>query len=594
MKHILCRLFIGLALLVGANRLSAQGTAFTYQGKLGLDGATFSGAYDLQFTLFATNITGSPIAGPVTNSDVAVSNGLFTTIVDFGENAFTGVSNWLQVAVRTNGSGAFSTLAPRQLLAPVPYAITAGNLASVLRDNILNGGGETIGGGDNNKASNFNSTISGGANNIASGNASVVSGGSENDSVADHATISGGQNNSIQSGSDHATIGGGNGNEIFSSAFESFIGGGQGNSVIIGANWATIGGGLDNFVSLGAAYSFIGGGQNNTASGQYATVAGGYGNTASGPHATVGGGEGNTANAESATVSGGYYNTAGNMATVPGGNGNTASGQYSFAAGNYAKAVNTGAFVWADSQNASFTSTANDQFLIRAQGGVGINVPNPQQELSVGGGVNIDQINANTGNLYPGLTFGSGSGEGIGSQRTAGANQYDLAFYTDFYPRMTILQNGNVGIGTASPTALLQVGNATCNGSTWANGSDRNSKEEFSAIDTGAVLEKVSALPITQWKYKVEKSGATHVGPMAQDFHAAFGLNGSDDTHISTVDEDGVALAAIQGLNRKLEETQQAVAAKDGQIQILKQQNDFLAQRLRQLEAMVTQIAAQK
>jgi cell division protein FtsB len=58
---------------------------------------------------------------------------------------------------------------------------------------------------------------------------------------------------------------------------------------------------------------------------------------------------------------------------------------------------------------------------------------------------------------------------------------------------------------------------------------------------------------VQSWDYKAQP-GEKHIGPMAQDFHAAFGLNGADDTHISTVDEGGVALAAIQGLNQKLEE----------------------------------------
>jgi hypothetical protein len=137
------------------------------------------------------------------------------------------------------------------------------------------------------------------------------------------------------------------------------------------------------------------------------------------------------------------------------------------------------------------------------------------------------------------------------------------------------LNGGKVGIGTGEPTNLLQVGASTspayCNGTTWVNGSDRNSKEGFTAIDPGAVLEKVSALPITEWKYKVDADGFRHIGPVAQDFHAAFGLNGGDDTHISTVDEGGVALAAIQGLNEKLNE-------KDAEIKQLKQRLDKLEQ----------------
>jgi hypothetical protein len=93
-------------------------------------------------------------------------------------------------------------------------------------------------------------------------------------------------------------------------------------------------------------------------------------------------------------------------------------------------------------------------------------------------------------------------------------------------------------------------------------------------------LEKVSALPITEWKYKVEADGTEHLGPMAQDFHAAFGLNGSDDKHIATVDEEGVALAAIQGLNQKLEETRADNAA-------LRADNADLRARLEKLERLL-------
>jgi hypothetical protein len=82
--------------------------------------------------------------------------------------------------------------------------------------------------------------------------------------------------------------------------------------------------------------------------------------------------------------------------------------------------------------------------------------------------------------------------------------------------------------------------------------SDRNAKENFKPLDSRAVLDKVAALPITRWNFKKD-TASEHIGPMAQDFHAAFGV-GSDDKHIATVDADGVALAAIQGLNQKLEE----------------------------------------
>jgi hypothetical protein len=85
----------------------------------------------------------------------------------------------------------------------------------------------------------------------------------------------------------------------------------------------------------------------------------------------------------------------------------------------------------------------------------------PQQNLSVNGGLVIDQANLNDGTLPPGtntaLTFGSGSGEGIVSKRTAGGNQFGLDFYTNFFNQMTITNGGNVGIGTTNPLARLHV-----------------------------------------------------------------------------------------------------------------------------------------
>jgi len=287
--------------------------------------------------------------------------------------------------------------------------------------------------------------------------------------------------------------------------------------------------------------------------------------------ATVGGGYQNTSSGL-ATVGGGYQNTSSGLAaTVPGGQYNTAAGDLSFAAGRRAKANHQGAFVWADSQNADFSSTANDQFLIRASGGVGIGTASPQQQLSVAAGVNIDQANANNGSVASALTFGSNSGEAIASKRTAGGNQDGLDFYTASTNRMSILNSGNVGIGTTAPGAMLQVVNATCDGTTWQNASDRALKENFEPVNAQEVLARLAHLPLSRWNYK-HAPGQPHIGPMAQDFQAAFAL-GSDDKHISTVDEGGVALAAIQALNQKLEQ-------KETEISKLKQRLEKMEQLL--------------
>jgi trimeric autotransporter adhesin len=94
--------------------------------------------------------------------------------------------------------------------------------------------------------------------------------------------------------------------------------------------------------------------------------------------------------------------------------------------------------------------------------------------------------------------------------------------------------------------------------------SDRNVKTDFTAVDTTELLEKVAALPIQSWRYKHDQA-TRHISPVAQDFHAAFQV-GTDDKHIATVDADGVALAAIQGLHQKVEQENAKLRAENAEM----------------------------
>jgi microcystin-dependent protein len=118
-----------MALVMGNSQLStaqAQGTtAFTYQGQLNSGAGNANGTYDLRFAVYDANLAGNSIAGPITNSAVAVSNGLFTVTLDFGAGVFTGTNYWVEIGVRTNGGAGFATLVPRQPLTPAPYALYA-------------------------------------------------------------------------------------------------------------------------------------------------------------------------------------------------------------------------------------------------------------------------------------------------------------------------------------------------------------------------------------------------------------------------------------------------------------------------------------
>jgi hypothetical protein len=123
----------------------------------------------------------------------------------------------------------------------------------------------------------------------------------------------------------------------------------------------------------------------------------------------------------------------------------------------------------------------------------------------------------------------------------------------------------------------------------WANLSDRNAKTAIVPLDDAAVLAKVATLPISSWQYKTER-GVTHVGPMAQDFYAAFGV-GEDDRHITSIDEDGVALAAIEALHREnsllRSNFERENAAKDASIRAL-------SDRVRRLDAAVARLLARR
>jgi hypothetical protein len=350
--------FCGFFLCV--HPVDAQGTAFTYQGSLDINGLPANGYYDFEFTLFGQSVLGSPASPTLTNANVLVTGGLFTTTLDFGADILAVTNNYLDIAVCTNGSDAFVELSPRQLLTTAPYAataLTAANLAGVLANNSVQPGAAAA-------------TISGGSGNVIQNS-------------ANGATIGGGTQNVIETNNDYSTVSGGGGNTIEDGSFYSSIAGGFGNTVQGNASGCAIAG-TDNSIDFGAYSSVIGGGEHNEINANSAGCAiagGGYGAIGFGVNfGTIAGGYGNVILDGSgfAALGGGRQNTnEGNYSTIPGGSQNVAGGDYSFAAGLQAKALHQGSFVWADAEASPFSSTAADQFLVRASGGVGINMNNP-------------------------------------------------------------------------------------------------------------------------------------------------------------------------------------------------------------------------
>jgi len=637
MKHIITAVLLSCGLAFAAQ---AQTSAFTYQGSLN-DGANMAhGTYDLTFALFSDSSGASRAGATLTNTATAVSNGLFAVTLDFGHQ-FPGANRWLEIAVRTNGGEAYQILTPRQQITATPYAITAGNLSGTLPAAQVNGvlSSANLGGtyGGEVKFDNGGNSFSGNGGGLTNLNASQLGSGTVPD-----ATLA----SNVARRNQVWLLGG---NAEADPANGAFLGTTDTNALEFKANaqralrieYATnstfnqspnlVGGYSGNVVSNGFVGAVIGGGGNavlqNRVGHHFAAVVGGIGNTASGFASTamgnrnVASGGGSTAMGYFVTSSGlfstamGYATTAsGYLSTASGeftratshaavamGVGTEASGDTSVAMGDRAKAFHDGAFVWADPQDADFASTATNQFLILAQGGVGINTSSPgDAALAVNGRVSI--LGANVLELGAGVagkefsagrigfqTFtadaldivGAGTtglnrkikfwGEGgstftgpasLGSTLGQKLNLYSTTFGLGIqsgilYSRVALgggfawyasgFHNDNTYNSGGGTTLMKLDGSGLTVNGTFVSSSDRNVKENFAPVQPREVLEKVLALPLSRWNYKADPA-TRHVGPMAQDFYAAFNLD-ADDKHIATVDADGVALAAIQGLN---------------------------------------------
>jgi trimeric autotransporter adhesin len=307
----------------------------------------------------------------------------------------------------------------------------------------------------------------------------------------------------------------------------NILGGHSENNVAAGVHGAVIGGGgrQQSPNAVTDSYGTIGGGVgNSTGNGLGAgdggqTVGGGYSNAAVAFSATVGGGNTNTAIGEFATVGGGFINAAsGDRATVGGGCSNAAAGAFATVSGGYGN------------------SAGNDYTFAAGR-----------------------QAKANNPGVF------------------AWADSTAADFHVSVNNRFAARASGGVYFhtnSTASTGAYLAA-----NSGTWTDLSDHNAKQHVADVDSRDVLRKVSAMPITSWRYKGEDMSISHVGPMAQDFHAAFGL-GDSDKGITTVDSGGIALAAIQGLNEVVKE-------KDAQINVLQRQVAEQEKRLAALEAQM-------
>jgi trimeric autotransporter adhesin len=396
----------------------------------------------------------------------------------------------------------------------------------------------TIAGGVGNQAGS-RASVGGGSYNAAPGDRSTIGGGSSNLAQTAFATIAGGENNIASYF--YATIGGGGGNT--SSGRYSTIAGGSGN--IASFTHATVAGGSYNTAS--SINSTVGGGDTNLASGSFSTVAGGSNNRASGFNAIVAGGSGNFAVGDSTTIAGGLVNRAyGDYSTIAGGNGNLTGVLNAESKVAHYSAIGGGAY-----------NTAIGAFST-VPGGLS-NSAAADFSVAAGRRARVDAAHA-------------------GSFLFADSNDFD--FVSTSPNEFAVRATGGVRFVTAvgsqgEPADGVRL--APGSGS-WSSLSDRTAKSNIVAADPRAVLTQLMSIPMSTWSYKTEDPSVRHLGPMAQDF-SAFGL-GDDSRYISTVDANGVALAAIQGLAQIDQARADQVARQSRQIADLQTENAALSARV--------------
>jgi hypothetical protein len=588
-----------VALTGGLNALHAQNTAFTYQGRLTDGCCPATGLYDMAFKVFDNAGPGTvgQQGSTLATNGVPVTNGLFAVNLDFGSAPFTGARRWLQMDVRTNNAtppASFVTLDPRTELTSTPYAIralTAGSVAdggitatslapSPALNQLLSYNGTGLQWTDAPSGGTFSlpyaSSVSSSAplftlNNTGSGAAMklTASASAEFPFAVLH-------------------VDGGNANRgIY--AYDVTGDAIQGDSWTGRAISGYSGGGGVGVYGLSLSYKGVVGlgdygvwGESSTGYGVHgqSTAANGRGVSGSGAYGVLGqsdnaGGRGVgavvTSSAPDTVAVKGYHQTTGNYGELGNGThgvlGSSATALGSGVKGLHSPSGASGELGFHTPLDSEFFRSAGvygvaghsgfDDYAGFFLGRVRV------EDSTIGASLYAINQNPSAGDgIYGYGNYGvSGAGPNIGvhAHNTSGTPGRDVYLATaslagDFY--------GNVYVhGTVTQS------------------SDRDAKENFESVDGKAILERVATLPITRWNYR-DDPDHPHIGPMAQDFYAAFHV-GLDDKSICSVDADGVALTAIKALNEVLRE--QAL-----EIQSLRQSIADLEKLAHQLAAKVS------
>jgi hypothetical protein len=475
----------------GTTASNAQTTQFTYQGRFtdSTVGSPTNGMYQMQFALYDA-VSGGNLVGQVIDLPaVQVVNGIFTVQLDYGSMPFSTQDVFVELRAFSTVSNSYVTLTPRQKITSAPFAIKSKDA-----ENAANAMDSSSLGG---VPAGFYLQKNGDGSALTNLNASSVATGVLNDARLSQNVA---RRNAPNTFSSNITINsdltqtGSSTNLTLTSGF--VVKG----SFAAGALPASGPGVRMLFYPHKAAFR-----AGNVDSTQWddanignSSVALGLNTTASGGAATALG---------DGTLASGLYSTAFGILTKATGDKSTSMGYFSIASGENSTAM--GLSTTASGMN----STAIGEF-------------------------------ANTNSKDGSFVYGDGS-SGFLDIKAVVDNQFVVRAQNIW------LGKNNSVTATAGRFIETSTGAYLSAGGTWTNASSRDLKTNFEPVDPRMILRKVTELPMQSWNYKADSATVRHIGAISQDFYKAFQL-GDSDRAIATVDGDGVALAAIQGLNEEL------------------------------------------
>jgi hypothetical protein len=598
-------LFVSLILLLSAPAALAQGSAFTYQGRLTDGGTAPTGSYEMEFRLFdaASGGTQQPQPSPVTiqftgAQAVAVTDGVFTVQLDFGADAFPGAARYLEISVRqadaaaggsltstrTHGSGvrqtndpvAFTTLSPRQPITATPYAIrslsaetaaTAATAASATTAatattattattalSVSSSAGDSVVTAVNAGSSSISTAHVSGDVELAPAAQQTATTANDLVNLKLVGTTTLGTSGtsdllSLSASGDYST------GALDQEWFRVDNAGGvlaqgtwDGENEVVGVGTVPAEGNGTRLMWYGAKGAFRAGYTNN---GSWDNGNIGQGSFAAGMN--------NRASGRLSSAFGNSNVVSGTQSVATGSN-NTVSGTNSFAHGSLNTISGNNATALG-SQNTIGSSANSGAFAFGL-----LSQANASQAFAIGERATVGSTRAMVISLGP--SFGVATNDaGTGTFTVRAANGIYFGTNTGT-PSIT---SGRF-IETSTGAYLTSTG-------VWTNTSDRNVKESFIPVNGEEVLRRLKGVPMTTWKYRADPAGVRHLGPMAQDFAAAFGL-GDSDKAISTVDASGVALAAAQALDARTAAQQSRIGELEQQVRQQQEQIDALKKLL--------------